>query len=155
VDRVTWPVGKLSQIVGCSTGINRKRCDRKYNLLAFGVGSRTAPICSFCLYALCTAHTATISRFFCLGPSNVVSTSKEDDYHGSKPLTQSKLSEISQWQKCFSELKISNSRISCTLNGVRRSSWKVVWVTKLSHASETNFSWQIFCSCSWRAIDMC
>jgi len=42
--------------------------------------------------------------------------------HGSKPLTQSKISEISQWQKCFSELKISNPRISCTLNGVRRSS---------------------------------
>jgi len=43
-------------------------------------------------------------------------------YHGSKPHTRSKISEISQWQKCFSELKISNPRISCTLNGVRRSS---------------------------------
>ena len=32
------------------------------------------------------------------------------------------ISEISPWQKCFSELKISNPRISCTLNGVRRSS---------------------------------
>ena len=36
--------------------------------------------------------------------------------------TRSKISEISQWQKCFSELKISNPRISCTLHGVRRSS---------------------------------
>jgi len=43
-------------------------------------------------------------------------------YHGSKPLTRNKISEISQWQKCFSELKISNPRISCTGNGVRRSS---------------------------------
>ena len=42
--------------------------------------------------------------------------------HGSKPLTRSKISEISQWQKCFSELKISNPRISRILNGVRRSS---------------------------------
>jgi len=75
--------------------------------------------------------------------------------HGSKPLTRSKNSDISQWQKCFSELKISNPRISCTLNGVRRSSWKVVWVTKSSYASETSFRWQIFCSCSWQAIDMC
>ena len=75
--------------------------------------------------------------------------------HGSEPFTRSKLSKISQWQKSFSELKISNPRISCTLNGVRRSSWKVVWVTKSSFASETNFRWQIFCSCSWRATDMC
>jgi len=74
--------------------------------------------------------------------------------HGSKPLTRSKISEISQWHKCFSALKISNPRISCTLNGVRRSSWKVVWVTKSSYASETSFRWQIFCSYSWRAIDM-
>jgi len=66
-----------------------------------------------------------------------------------------KISEISQWQECFSELKISNPRISCTVNGVRRSSWKVVWVTKSSYASETSFRWQIFCSCSWQAIDMC
>ena len=43
-------------------------------------------------------------------------------YHGSKPLTQSKISEISQWQKCFSELQILNPRISFTLNGVRRNS---------------------------------
>ena len=42
--------------------------------------------------------------------------------HGSKPHTRSKISKISQWQECFSELKISNPRISCTLNGVRRSS---------------------------------
>ena len=42
--------------------------------------------------------------------------------HGSKPLARSKISEISHWQKCFSELKISNPRISCTLNGVRRGS---------------------------------
>ena len=42
--------------------------------------------------------------------------------HGSKPITRSKISEISKWQKCFSELKISNPRISCTLHGVRRSS---------------------------------
>ena len=78
-----------------------------------------------------------------------------DIHHGSKPLTRSKISEISQWQKYFSELKISNPRISCKLNGVRRSSWKVVWVTKSSYASETSFRWQIFCSCSWRIIDMC
>jgi len=44
------------------------------------------------------------------------------DAHGSKPHTRSKISEISQWQKCFSELKISNPRISCALNGGRRSS---------------------------------
>ena len=75
--------------------------------------------------------------------------------HGSKPLTWNKISKISHWQKCFSELKISNPRISCTLNGVRRSSWKVVWVTKWSYASETSVRWQIFCSCSWRAIDTC
>ena len=31
-----------------------------------------------------------------------------------------------QRHKCFSELKISNPRISYTLSGVRRSSWKVV-----------------------------
>ena len=73
--------------------------------------------------------------------------------HGSKPLTRSKISEISQWQKCFSELIISNPRISCTLHGVRRSSWKVVWVTKSRYASETSFKWQIFCSCSWRAVE--
>ena len=64
--------------------------------------------------------------------------------HGSKPLTRSKISEISQWQKCFSELKIWNPRISCTLNRVRRSSWKVVRVTKSSYASETSF---IDCAC--------
>ena len=75
--------------------------------------------------------------------------------HGSKPLTRSKISEISQWQKCFSDVKISNPRISCTLNGVRRSSCKVVRVTKSNYASETSFKWQIFCSCSWQAIDTC
>jgi len=75
--------------------------------------------------------------------------------HGSKPLTRSKISEISQWQKCFSELIISNLRISCTLNGVRRSSWKVVWVTISIYSSETSFRLQIFCSCSWQAIDTC
>ena len=75
--------------------------------------------------------------------------------HGSKPLTWNKISEISQWQKCCSQLKISNPRISCTLNGVRRSSWKVVRVTKSSYASETSFKWQIFCSYSWRAMDTC
>jgi len=75
--------------------------------------------------------------------------------HGSKPLTQNKISEISQWQKCFSELKISNPRISCTVNGVRRSSWKVVWVVKWSYATETSVRWQILCSCSWQAIDTC
>jgi len=69
--------------------------------------------------------------FFCIG----------SQWHGSKPLTRSKISEISQWQKCFSELKISNPRISCTLNGVRRSTWKVVRVTKPSYASETSFKW--------------
>jgi len=42
--------------------------------------------------------------------------------HGSKPLARSKISEISHRQKCFSGLKISNPRISCTLSGVRRSS---------------------------------
>ena len=39
-------------------------------------------------------------------------------------------------------------------NGVRRSSWKVVWVTKSSYDSETSIRWQIFFSCSWRAIDI-
>jgi len=76
-------------------------------------------------------------------------------HHGSKPLTRSKISEISQWQKSFPELKISSPRISCTWNWERRSSWKVVWVTKSSYTSETSFRWQIFCSCSWRAVDMC
>jgi len=61
--------------------------------------------------------------------------------HGFKPLTRSKISEISHWQKCFSELKISNPRISCTLNEVSRSSWKVLWVTTSSYASETSFRW--------------
>jgi len=75
--------------------------------------------------------------------------------HGSTPLTWNKISEISHWQKCFCELKISNPRISCTLNGVRRSSWMVVWVIKWSYASETNVRWQIFCSCSWRAVNTC
>jgi len=42
--------------------------------------------------------------------------------HGSEPIKQGKFSEISQRHKCFSELKISNPRISCTLNGKRRSS---------------------------------
>ena len=83
------------------------------------------------------------------------STILRERKHGSKPLTRSKISEISQWQKCFSELKISISRISCTLNGVRRSSWKVVWVAESSYDSETSIRWQIFCSCSWRAIDIC
>jgi len=64
-------------------------------------------------------------------------------YQGSKPLTWNKISEIFKWQKCFSELKISNPRILCTLNGVRRSSWKVVWVAKWSYASETSVGWQI------------
>jgi len=54
--------------------------------------------------------------------------------------------------QCFSELKISNSRISCTLNGVRRSLLKVVWVTKCSYDSETSIRGQIFCSCSWQTI---
>jgi len=73
----------------------------------------------------------------------------------SKPLTRNKISEISRWQKFFSELKISNPRISCTLNGVRRSSWKVVWVAKWSYVSDTSVRWQIFCSCSWRAMNTC
>ena len=77
----------------------------------------------------------------------------ETPYTRSKPLTWNKISEIFQWQKCFSELKISNPRISHKLNGVRRSSWKVVKVAKWSYASETSVRWQIFCSCSWQTID--
>jgi len=72
-------------------------------------------------------------RFFAL-------RSKDDEGTGlTKPLTRSKISVISQLQKCFSELKISKPRISCTLNGARRSSWKVLWVTKTSYTSETSF----------------
>jgi len=40
-------------------------------------------------------------------------------------LHETKFSETSSWQKCFCELKISNSRISCRLNGVRRNWWCV------------------------------
>jgi len=63
----------------------------------------------------------------CMDMAKVASSAQLSLYlsetcHGSKPLTRSKISEISQWQKCFSELKISNPRISCSLNGVRRSS---------------------------------
>jgi len=59
------------------------------------------------------------------------------NFHGSKSLHETKLSEISQWQKYFSELKISDPRISCSLNGVGRSFLKVVWVTEPGYASET------------------
>jgi len=55
----------------------------------------------------------------------------------------------------FFWLKISNPRISSTVNGVRRSSWKVVWVTKWRYTSETSVKWQIFCPCSWQAINTC
>ena len=51
---------------------------------------------------------------------------------------RNKISQISSWQKCFSELKISNTRISRSFNTARKSSWKVVWVTKWSYASETS-----------------
>ena len=33
-------------------------------------------------------------------------------------------------RECFFELKMSNLRTSCTVIEVRRSSWKVLWVTK-------------------------
>jgi len=43
--------------------------------------------------------------------------------HGSKPLTRNKISGNSQWQKYFSELKISNPEFHyAKLIGVRRSS---------------------------------
>jgi len=96
-----------------------------------------------------------IILYHTLFQSNLGSVWDTQNSHGSKPLTRSKISEISQWQKYFSELKISNPRISCTLNGVRTSSWKVVWVTNSSYDSETSLRWQIFCSCSWQAIDIC
>jgi len=80
-------------------------------------------------------------------------------WHGSKPRiwhgSNIKFQRFLRGKKCFPQLKISNPRISCTVNGVRRSSWKVVWVTKWSCASETSVKWQIFCSCSWQAIDTC
>jgi len=48
----------------------RKSCDTKGNLWAFGVGSRTTPICFIFRHALCdhipSAHRATICRFRCL-----------------------------------------------------------------------------------------
>ena len=116
--------------------------------LVFAVSVRNINICGRFL-----------TQFTGLLQTNTVAAEREllteHTSHGSKPLTRSKISEISRWQKCFSELKISNPRISCTLHGVRRSSWKVVWVTKWSYASETSFKWQIFCSYSWRAIDIC
>jgi len=39
---------------------------------------------------------------------------------------RNRISEISSWQKCFSKLKVSMPRISCTANWVRRSSWKAL-----------------------------
>ena len=51
-----------------------------------------------------------------------------DPHHfttGLNLLHETKFSETSSWQKCFCELKISNSRISCRLNGVRRNWWCV------------------------------
>jgi len=145
----------------------RNNCDRKDIFWAFVFGSRIAHIWALSQMSLCTHNSDhSLYNYFSISvqffprmaphflkkndsPSNLAES------HGSKPVTRSKISEISQWQKCFSELKISNPRISCTLNEVRRSSWKVVRVTKWSNASETSFKWQIFCSCSWQAIDIC
>ena len=73
---------------------------------------------------------------------------------GSNICTKKKFRDFSV-QKCFSELKISNSRISCTLNLVRRSFWKAVWVTKSGYTSETSVNWRIFCFCSWQVTDPC
>ena len=39
------------------------------------------------------------------------------------------------------------------MNEVRSSFRKVMWVTKWSYTSETSVKWQMFCSCSWQAID--
>ena len=44
--------------------------------------------------------------------------------HGSKSLHETKLKRFLRGKTCFSELKISDPRISCTVNGVRRSSCK-------------------------------
>ena len=49
------------------------------------------------------------------GPNVAGSIFRPLSQHGSKSHTRSKISEISHWQTCFSELKISNPRISCTL----------------------------------------
>jgi len=51
---------------------------------------------------------------------------------------KNEISEISPGQKCVIQIKLSNSRISCTWNGARRSSLKVLWVTKRGYAFETN-----------------
>ena len=48
-------------------------------------------------------------------------------------------------------MEMSNSRISCTWNGARRSSYKVLWVTKRDYAFEANTKRQNFNSRSWGA----
>ena len=82
------------------------------------------------------------------------STKLTSQIHRFRPRSRkNEISDISPGQKCVIQMEMSDSRISCTLNGVRRSSWEVVWVTKWNYASETSFKWQIFCSCSWRVVD--
>jgi len=75
--------------------------------------------------------------------------------HGSKPLHETKFQRCLSGKSVFLNSKFQNSRISCSVNWVRRSFSKVVRVTKRGCASETSVKWQIFCSCSWRAIDTC
>jgi len=63
-------------------------------------------------------------------------------------------------QKRVIQIERSNSRISCTWNGARRSSWKVFWVTKRDYAFETTL-WtkrqkiELEYSRSWRATIEC
>jgi len=52
-------------------------------------------------------------------------------------------------------MEMSTSRIPCTWNGARRSSQKVLWVTKQGYAFETNTDRQNFYSRSWRATIKC
>jgi len=52
---------------------------------------------------------------------------------------KNEISEISPSLQCLIQvLERSNSRISCRVNGERRSSWKVVWVTTWGYAFETS-----------------
>jgi len=51
---------------------------------------------------------------------------------------KNEISDVSPGQRCVIHMEFSDSRISCTWNGARRSSQKVLWVTKGGYASETN-----------------
>ena len=51
------------------------------------------------------------------------STKLTSQFHRSRPQSrQNKISEISPGQKCVIQIEMSNSRVSCTWNGARRSS---------------------------------